>query len=78
MVTVSAYEAESHLSSLLDRVAHGEEIVITRQDVPIAALVPVDTSTVDGRRQAIARIKRRRIGCHLGEDIKSLIAEGRM
>lgn len=38
--SVGAYDAKSRLSSLLDRVEHGEEIVITRHGRPIARLIP--------------------------------------
>jgi prevent-host-death family protein len=38
--TVNVYEAKTHLSRLLDRVAAGEEIVIGRAGAPIAKLVP--------------------------------------
>lgn len=31
MATVGAYEAKTHLPTLLKRVAHGEEILITRR-----------------------------------------------
>jgi prevent-host-death family protein len=41
---VNIHEAKSHLSSLLRRVAAGEEIVITRAGRPIARLVPVDAA----------------------------------
>jgi prevent-host-death family protein len=37
---VGAYEAKTHLSDLLDRVEHGEELVITRRGRPVARLVP--------------------------------------
>lgn len=39
-MAVGAYEAKTHLPKLLDRVAKGEEIVITRNGVPVAKLVP--------------------------------------
>jgi prevent-host-death family protein len=39
--TVNVYEAKTHLSKLLGRVEHGEEIVIARAGRPIAKLVPV-------------------------------------
>ena len=35
------YEAKNQLSSLVDRAASGEEIVIARGDTPVARLVPV-------------------------------------
>ena len=41
MESVGAFEAKSHLSALLDRVAKGERITITRHGVPAALLVPV-------------------------------------
>jgi prevent-host-death family protein len=37
---VNVYEAKTHLSRLLQRVAQGDEIVIARAGKPIARLVP--------------------------------------
>ena len=34
MITVGVFEAKTHLSTLLDRVAAGEEVVITRHGRP--------------------------------------------
>jgi len=42
MVTINLYEAKAHLSSLIERVLAGEEIVISRHGKPAARLVPVD------------------------------------
>ncbi len=39
--TVSLYEAKTHLSSLVDRAADGEEIVIAKSGKPKARLVPL-------------------------------------
>ena len=39
--TVNIYDAKTHLSRLLDRVAAGEEIVIARAGKPVAKLVPL-------------------------------------
>jgi prevent-host-death family protein len=39
MITVGAFEAKTHLSSLLDRVAAGEEVLITKHGKPVARLV---------------------------------------
>jgi prevent-host-death family protein len=39
MITVGVFEAKTHLSSLLDRVAAGEEVVITKHGKPVARLV---------------------------------------
>ena len=41
METVGSFEAKTHLAALLDRVAKGEKITITRHGVPAAMLVPV-------------------------------------
>ena len=38
---VSLYEAKTHLSSLVDRVSAGEELVITKNGVPKAKLSPL-------------------------------------
>jgi prevent-host-death family protein len=40
--TVSLYEAKTHLSSLVDRAAAGEEIVIAKSGRPRARLVPLE------------------------------------
>ena len=39
-ISVGAYEAKVKLSELLDKVEHGEQVVITRRGKPIARLVP--------------------------------------
>lgn len=44
MTEVGVHEAKTHLSRLLERVAAGEEIVITRGRRPVARLVPVRPS----------------------------------
>ena len=38
MVNIS--EAKAHLSKLIDRVYHGEKVVIAKNNLPIADLVP--------------------------------------
>ena len=44
---VNIYDAKTHLSRLLGRVAEGEEIVIARAGTPVARLVPIERT---GRR----------------------------
>jgi prevent-host-death family protein len=39
MITIGAFEAKTHLSALLDRVAAGEEVIITRHGKAVARLV---------------------------------------
>mgnify|MGYP006279404591 CR=1 FL=1 len=40
----SVAEAKAHLSALLDAVASGEEVEITRRGVPVARLTPIAAS----------------------------------
>ena len=40
MDTIGAFEAKTHFSSLLERVAQGESFTITRHGKPEAKLVP--------------------------------------
>ena len=46
---LSLYEAKTHLSTLVDRAAAGEEIVITKYGRPCARLVPLKSKTVHRR-----------------------------
>ena len=43
--TKSLYEAKTHLSELVDRASRGEEIVIAKNGVPMARLVPMPKTT---------------------------------
>ena len=54
MKEVGTFEAKTHLSALLDEVARGAEVVITRRGVAVARLVPAG---------APRRTKCRRSGC---------------
>lgn len=78
MQTVGAYEAKTHLSKLLDRVAKGERIVIERHGVPVATLQPADSSRMEPVSDVIAELKRLRVGHRLdGLSIREMIEEGR-
>ena len=65
MDTIGAFEAKAHLSQLLDRVAQGETITITRHGIPAAMLIPVRSAAarlshaeiVDGMRELRRRVK---------------------
>ena len=39
--TYNVHEAKTHLSTLLEQVAGGEDIIIAKAGVPVARLVPV-------------------------------------
>jgi prevent-host-death family protein len=86
MATVSAFEAKTHFGELLERVARGEEIVITRHDKPVARIVPEGAQrlqevrrAVGGLRQLQQRIARRGKGkVRLSDrEVRSAIEEGR-
>ena len=86
MPTLTAIEARSRFTELLDRVASGEEIVITRHDKPVARLVPEGLPSLDTVRQAVAgledlqqQIRRRTKGRTklTDADVRSAIEEGR-
>ena len=44
--TVNIHEAKTHLSRLLEQVAAGERVVISKAGTPIADLVPRQAATV--------------------------------
>jgi prevent-host-death family protein len=78
MMKIGAFDAKTHLSSLLDRVSAGEEVLITRHGKPVARLVPAGAPDQEAVDVAIRRLKEIRTGCTLGEsDWKELRDEGR-
>ena len=78
MLTVGAFEAKTHLSALLDRVARGEEVLITRHGKPVARLVPEAAVDPERVEEAIERFKAIARGNRLdGLSWKELRDEGR-
>jgi prevent-host-death family protein len=78
MKRVGACEAKTHLPRLLQEVARGESIVITKHGVPVARLVPPDGVPRADIEEAIQEIRRFRKGRSLGEaSLCDLIEEGR-
>jgi prevent-host-death family protein len=79
MASVGAFEAKTHLSDLLDRVARGEKIIITRHGVPAALLVPVEATDakpthqeiVEGLRALRKRVKPGKMS------VRDMVREGR-
>ncbi len=53
---IQASEAKTHLPRLLDRVEHGETLVITRHGQPIARIVPEASFQQLDREKALAGI----------------------
>ena len=78
MHTVGAFEAKTHLSKLLERVAKGERITIEKHGVPVAVLEPVHPSRRTPVGNVIAELKQFRAGHRLGSlSIREMIEEGR-
>ena len=78
MIEVGAFDAKTHLSSLLDKVTQGEEVLITRRGVPVARLVPAGQVERARTESVIENIRAARSGLKLrGLDWKKLRDEGR-
>ena len=85
MATVTAFQAKTRFGELLDRVAHGEEIVITRHEKAVARLVPEGGANLEHTRQVVAELRaarslmaqRRRTAPLTDREIKDSIEEGR-
>lgn len=45
MHRANIHEAKTHLSRLVERAAHGEEIIIAKAGMPVAKLVPYQADT---------------------------------
>jgi prevent-host-death family protein len=78
--SVGTFQAKTHFSQLLERVARGEEITITKHDRPVARLVPAERPSrehvanifrqMDALRQSLPASKDR-------SSLKDLINHGR-
>ncbi len=78
MKAIGAFEAKTHFARLLERVANGEQIVITKHGTPVARLVPFAKPDRARTRRAISRLKASRRGrCLDGLAWKELRDTGR-
>lgn len=80
MKTVGSYEAKTHLPRLLDEVANGETITITKHGKPVAQLVPPagkPRRDVDAVIDDIREFRERERITLDGISIRELIDEGR-
>jgi prevent-host-death family protein len=79
MTNISFYEARTHFSALLDQVAKGKKILITRHGLPAAMLSPPPEEGKKDVAEIIGAIKALRRGNKLGKgmSIRDLIEEGR-
>ena len=77
MRSVGAYEAKTHLPSLLEQVERGETITITKHGRDVARLVPVtpNSKTPD---EVIAALRAARSGVRIGRlSVRGMIDDGR-
>jgi prevent-host-death family protein len=78
MRRIGAYEAKTHLPRLLDEVANGEAITITKHGVAIAVLRPASPQPTRTTHEAISGLRAfRRTHPLSGLSLRELIDEGR-
>ncbi len=78
MRTIGAYEAKTHLPRLLDDVAKGERITITKHGTPVAILIPPGPPAVADADALMRWMREFRKSHRLGDvTIRELIDEGR-
>ena len=75
---MGAYEAKTHLPQLLEEVAAGQTITITKHGRPVARLVPPVANNRPEPDQVVASMRQARKGIRLqGLSLRDLIEEGR-
>jgi prevent-host-death family protein len=78
MESVGTFEAKTHLTRLLERVARGERIVITHRGKPVAMLVPPgEDVAADSAEVGRAMLRYRdQVKRRLGGSFRKLAHEG--
>ena len=79
MTSIGFYEARTHFSQLLDQVARGKKVLITRHGKSVALLVPPPQEPPDVKQvieefKAYSKRQGRTLG---GLSIREMIEEGR-
>ena len=78
MARVGANKARTHLSRLLERVAEGESITITKYGQPVAVLKPGSNRMQRALPEVIADLRRFRRNHSLeGDSVREMIEDGR-
>ena len=79
MREVGTFEAKTHLSALLDEVARGETIIITKRGRAVARLMPPESPDRGAAVAAAQTLRdlRTRIGWATTEEILQMRNEGR-
>lgn len=84
MTQIGSFEAKTHFSDLLNRVAQGEEFIVTKRGKPVASLTPLEElksaknimAVLDELRTFKARIAKNGNLLKKGETLKDLAREG--
>ena len=83
---MTAVEAKTRFGKLLERVADGEEIIITKHEKPVARLVPEGRASLQGVSEATAALRELRASIAsrtagrkklARSEVKSAIEDGR-
>ncbi len=79
MESIGAFDAKTHLSALLDRVAKGERITIARHGIPAALLVPVEEAEAKlSHKEIVAGMRALRQRVKPGKmSVREMVNEGR-
>ncbi len=84
MTQIGSFEAKTHFSHLLNRVALGEEFIVTKRGKPIASLAPLEErksaknviAVLDELREFKIRLAKKGNLLKKGETLKELAREG--
>ncbi len=75
--TVGSFEAKTHLARLLDEVAAGGDVTITRRGRPVARIIAVAEHAAASRASVVEKLSQIRAGIKGTVTIRDLINEGR-
>jgi len=73
---VTALEAKTRFGKLLDRVARGEEVVVTRHDKPVARMVPAEGRRLSTVRHAVTQLQQLQTRIRARTRGKALLSDG--
>lgn len=78
MIKVGSYEAKTHLPKLLEKVAKGEQITITKHGVPVVLMTPAAPERKKPVSRTIEELRKFRKNHTLGDaSLRELITKGR-
>jgi prevent-host-death family protein len=69
MSKVALTYAKAHFSELAERSAKGEEIIVTRHDMPLVKLVPANRPSLENIKTLFAEMDEIRSGTRLGKNL---------